>query len=353
MTSRLFISGLVVGLLQVLLIGMASGGESLWQSQIQNRVPVGQKAHLTLVPTAHVRQVEFELQNAEGKSVRTWKFKRVRKGKALDFKWKVPLGESKWTGVISCKHGSALHKAQLQLSMVSMPRLDVGFSKEDVFMDKRLIIVQPSHALAWAEMNIFNDQGEQIAEERTPIEAKTKRVEIKLPSLEGQTIRRVELKLEDNYGQWVQIRVVHWYAEIPHDDVEFETGQATVRPEEAGKIDAVLHQIEAEQVAFRKELGRVDASLDLKLYVGGFTDTVGQSNDNLKLSLERARAIAQYFRKKGIKGQIYYAGFGETHPAVPTADNVAEARNRRAIYVITNAKPQGFVPPRGKWLQIP
>jgi outer membrane protein OmpA-like peptidoglycan-associated protein len=93
----------------------------------------------------------------------------------------------------------------------------------------------------------------------------------------------------------------------------------------------------------------VDAALDLKLYIGGFTDTVGNASDNLKLSLTRAKSIAAYFRDKGIRGQIFYAGFGEKHLAVPTADSVDEARNRRAIYVITNTKPQGFVPPRGRW----
>jgi outer membrane protein OmpA-like peptidoglycan-associated protein len=84
--------------------------------------------------------------------------------------------------------------------------------------------------------------------------------------------------------------------------------------------------------------------IKMKLYVAGHTDTVGPSAKNRKLSLDRARAIAQYFRTKGVTLPIAVAGFGEDVLKVKTKDEVDERANRRADYVIG---PVGAAPPFG------
>ena len=71
---------------------------------------------------------------------------------------------------------------------------------------------------------------------------------------------------------------------------------------------------------------RSEKFVKMRLYVAGHTDTVGPSAKNRKLSLDRARAIAQYFKKHGVALPIAYAGFGEDVLKVPTKDNVDEAR---------------------------
>ena len=122
-----------------------------------------------------------------------------------------------------------------------------------------------------------------------------------------------------------------------------------VKPAEAKKLDVVVNTIKAEIAAFRKTLGRNDVGFNLKLYVAGCTDTVGSETDNLALSRSRARAIATYFRRSGITSTILYEGYGEKLLAVPTTDNVAEAKNRRAVYILTNTKPTGFDKPGHRW----
>ena len=64
--------------------------------------------------------------------------------------------------------------------------------------------------------------------------------------------------------------------------------------------------------------------MKMRLYVAGHTDTVGPDAKNRKLSLDRARAIAAYFRKKGLTIPIAFAGFGEDVLKVKTADSVDE-----------------------------
>jgi len=62
----------------------------------------------------------------------------------------------------------------------------------------------------------------------------------------------------------------------------------------------------------------------------GHTDRVGAVEYNDKLSLVRARAVRDALVAAGIPaGHIQEAGRGEREPLVPTADEVAEPRNRR------------------------
>ena len=52
-------------------------------------------------------------------------------------------------------------------------------------------------------------------------------------------------------------------------------------------------------------------------------------------------AIARWFKAHGYPGKIYYQGFGESDPAVSTADGVDEPRNRRVDYVVASQAPGG------------
>ena len=79
---------------------------------------------------------------------------------------------------------------------------------------------------------------------------------------------------------------------------------------------------------------RTERFIKVKLYVAGHTDTVGSKDHNRKLSLDRARAIAEYFRKKGLAIAIVYEGFGEDVPKVETPDDTDEPKNRRVDYVL-------------------
>ena len=79
---------------------------------------------------------------------------------------------------------------------------------------------------------------------------------------------------------------------------------------------------------------------------------------NLALSLDRARAIAAYFRRKGLTLPIAFAGFGEQVLKVKTPDETDERRNRRADYVIGPlSSPPPFAGPylkaRATWKQLP
>ena len=79
---------------------------------------------------------------------------------------------------------------------------------------------------------------------------------------------------------------------------------------------------------------KIAPDVPVKLFIAGYTDTVGTPADNRKLSLERARAIAAWFRDRGLPLPIEYAGFGEEVLRVKTPDETDNAANRRADYIV-------------------
>lgn len=77
-------------------------------------------------------------------------------------------------------------------------------------------------------------------------------------------------------------------------------------------------------------LGEIAKRAAAEITMIGHTDRVGAVDYNDKLSLQRAERVRADFLKRGVAERtISVAGRGEREPLVTTADEVAEARNRR------------------------
>lgn len=160
-------------------------------------------------------------------------------------------------------------------------------------------------------------------------------------------VLRIQLTCHDTEGFFSPtVELFPWRLEIPHEDVVFATGKADIAPEEAPKLDAALAEIRTALRRYGKAIS-LD-KMQIKLYVAGHTDTVGDAASNKTLSLARAKSIAGYFRKKGLTIPIHYVGFGEERLAVETPDGTDEIRNRRAEYVIGVEAPV-----KAGWQRLP
>jgi outer membrane protein OmpA-like peptidoglycan-associated protein len=72
-----------------------------------------------------------------------------------------------------------------------------------------------------------------------------------------------------------------------------------------------------------------------EIAVVGHTDRVGSDQSNDALSLRRAGLVRGELIKRGVAAEnIQASGRGEREPLVPTADNVAEPRNRRVEIIV-------------------
>jgi len=96
--------------------------------------------------------------------------------------------------------------------------------------------------------------------------------------------------------------------------VYFDFDKYNVRPDAASILDRVAEAI--------KEMGATSVSLV------GHTDTMGTTEYNQVLSVERADSVRDYLKSKGITTEITATGVGESDPRVPTPDQVKEQENR-------------------------
>ncbi|MDH4095443.1 MAG: OmpA family protein [Betaproteobacteria bacterium] len=83
-------------------------------------------------------------------------------------------------------------------------------------------------------------------------------------------------------------------------------------------------------VEFEKILVELRERAAPDVVVIGHTDRLAADDYNDRLSLQRAQRVGQELTRLGIPpGRIQAAGRGEREPLIPTADGVAEPRNRR------------------------
>jgi outer membrane protein OmpA-like peptidoglycan-associated protein len=103
--------------------------------------------------------------------------------------------------------------------------------------------------------------------------------------------------------------------------LRFQSGKSQLTPESEAQLPTLVE----------KAKGRAGG----EIVVIGHTDTVGKAEANDALSLQRARAVANLLVGKGFSSDLVTAiGRGERELAVPTADEVAEPRNRRVEVLI-------------------
>ncbi|HEY6839477.1 MAG TPA: OmpA family protein [Geobacteraceae bacterium] len=69
--------------------------------------------------------------------------------------------------------------------------------------------------------------------------------------------------------------------------------------------------------------------------INGHTDTTGDVEYNLRLSLQRATSVRDLLVKAGIKPDYMSVdSHGKGNPLIPTGDNVNEPRNRRVEVIV-------------------
>jgi len=143
-----------------------------------------------------------------------------------------------------------------------------------------------------------------------------------------------------------QVLLSPWAYSIPHEDVVFKTGSAVIDEAEVPKLQHAYAQVQ-------QVLEKYGAIVVIKLYVAGYTDTVGSEANNQALSTKRSAAIANWFHQVGFSGSIFYQGFGESALAIPSGNDTPEARNRRAVYLLAAAiPPLSDNIPRNKWIPL-
>lgn len=100
------------------------------------------------------------------------------------------------------------------------------------------------------------------------------------------------------------------------DRLNFRTGSSDLTPESRSQVRTISEVLKA----YPK----------VRIKIGGYTDNVGDANDNLKLSDERARRVMAELIDLGIASDRLEAeGYGAEHPVADNSTAEGRARNRR------------------------
>src|SRR3954452_371289 len=99
-------------------------------------------------------------------------------------------------------------------------------------------------------------------------------------------------------------------------------------------LDATARQVVAEAADEYKRTGAA------QITVTGHADKAGRPAYNQRLSERRAEAVRRELERLGVPSSaVQVAAEGENDPAVPTADGVPEARNRRVVIAMPQPEP--------------
>jgi len=119
---------------------------------------------------------------------------------------------------------------------------------------------------------------------------------------------------------------------VIHQQVQFETGTAELKPESAevlGEVKEVLVQ--------HPEIERVE--------VQGHTDEVGTPDFNRRLSLGRARAVVHWLEQHGVVAERLVArGYGAEVPIASNATEQGRRANRRVEFHVLARAPEAAPP---------
>jgi outer membrane protein OmpA-like peptidoglycan-associated protein len=213
--------------------------------------------------------------------------------------------------------------------------LKVTVDRSTVDLVKHRLEVKMSRTAKSVRIKVMDAEGATLTEETHDFDGKAAGTALVVTwkPARPDPVGRIEVYGYDQEDHWAGVALIPWSVEIPHQEVLFATNSSKIEASEKPKLEESYDRIK-KGLADHKELGNIS------LFIGGHTDTVGTAAHNAELSRKRARSIASWFKKRGLKIAVYYEGFGESSLAVKTKDEVDEARNRRADYILSIEAPQ-------------
>lgn len=213
--------------------------------------------------------------------------------------------------------------------------------------DARRFAMTMTQPADYVELVVRGDSGDIVAERVISFDGEPAgtRLDVSWTQPPG-AILTIDVKAVGTSGEWTSRQYVPWEVAFDAAYINFASGSSELPdgdlPMLRERLDEIVRTAE-----------RVQEWVAVKLYVAGYTDTVGSPADNQRLSEARARALGEFFRSEGVRFPIYYQGFGESGLAVDTADNVDEPENRRSVFILsTRAPATSSHVPRSNWREL-
>ncbi len=300
-----------------------------------------------VTPNRKVRRLELQLTRDDGRKISVTS-RKLRKGRQTALEWDQESGKHSYSGelvVVFGPNNEAAMPLNFEVEVLS-GAFGINMTAKDLDLDNRTATVRIGCEVDFIDVEIDGEDG---------VLAKFRSEHHGAPADSPLTLRwdqkpgpvlRIVVKPTCSDGVFREQHFYPWSYPIEHEEVHFASGSHEIPAAERSKVDESYGAIAAALVKY----GRWGKP---SLYVAGHTDTVADQGFNRALSNRRARSIARAFKKKGLKVNVFYMGFGEQALLVPTPDNTDEPRNRRAEYIISVNEPEadiaGF---NGRWAKL-
>ena len=301
---------------------------------------------LTLQAREFVKKGKVVFERSDGKSDHV-KLGRMEPGQKKKIPFRQPKGTFKYKVTIKgdTQDGRSM-SAVFDTTITWVDPIQLQVNRQKVLVGEGKLEIVSSRPIAKIEIEVFDNDGKQFVNTTQSMGGKKGALTVKWSPVKPE-VSGIRLRAIDVDGFWAALLLEPFWVEINHSEVIFHFGKATWADTETPKLTATLKEIKTAVKRHKKK------GLDMQLYIVGYTDTVGSHADNNKLSKSRARAIAKWFKKAGIKMPIYYQGLGESVLAKKTPDNTPEAVNRRALYILGNSPPpRSSQIPKGNWKKL-
>lgn len=310
------------------------------------KVPAGQTPRVEFLAREALGGLRVNLQRDDGTQVQK-SFGATGKGQTQVLPLEALVGRHRYEGQILVQQAAHEQASSISFDTQVAAELTVHIDRRQVDLAAGRLTLVPSRDLAQVELTVHAASGAKPQVVRHEVKQASAGRPLQLSFPGGDSVARIDVKATDVDGFFTTLSFLPWSLSIPHEEVNFGTDQSQVAAVEQRKLDASL-------VLIKQALTRASSLGAVSLFIAGHTDTVGHDTHNLTLSLARAQAIAQYFRKRGLRMPILFEGFGEKALAVATADQVDEARNRRVDYILALEPPVISGPDfSARWRKLP
>jgi len=255
---------------------------------------------------------------------------RLAAGHRQRFELDQPVGRCSYQGTLTAHLAGqeASMPLQFKAEVVAPPAL----SSPSIDEATRTVTVRFTRTADHGVVEAYGEDGRKLSTTETPLDHAPAGEALNLGYQAPLPVLKLKVEVFDLEDLFAGMELFPWSLRIPHQEVIFPTGSAAVLPGEAPKLAESLAQISA-------AIKKVGDQAPLRLFVAGYTDTVGGEEQNLALSKARAQSIGAYFRAHGVRIPILTAGLGEEALLVATPDETPEARNRRAEYILSVEPP--------------
>jgi outer membrane protein OmpA-like peptidoglycan-associated protein len=221
----------------------------------------------------------------------------------------------------------------LEFNVELLPPLQITVVAADLDLKAQRLAITANRPLARVQVSLLSDTGANLGGDERNLGEPDGNGKYAIEwQQEPGTILKIGVQGWDASGFFGGLDLFPWRVDIPHEEVNFRSGKFDVDPSETPKLEASFELVQGAV----KKYGKLAT---IRLFVAGHTDTVGDAGSNRSLSDNRAKALGRWFKKRGLKIPVSYAGFGEDLLLVETPDETDEAKNRRAEYIVAVEGP--------------